>query len=862
MAKKAKTRPTRSRSARRKRAAPAGGKNLVIVESPAKARTINRYLGSNYVVRASMGHVRDLPSKAEKGSGQDVPGVDIQNDFAPTYQPLPGRSKVVAELKKYARTAPQVFLATDLDREGEAIAWHLAQALNLPAAKLRRVVFNEITAPAIREAFEHPGEIDMDKVNAQQARRILDRIVGYQVSPLLWKKVARGLSAGRVQTVAVRLIVERERQIEAFCPEESWRVEAVFTPQLDQAAAIAEAWKTFLASTDPKGNAPTQAQKTDFLSERHAFRAELVRWNGRDFRAADCEQAQQVLRGLGLVIREVRRREDPKAKGPARNLVQLVVEPQNVPTFRVADISRREARTRPPAPFTTASMQQSASSYLRFSASRTMRIAQQLYEGVDVPGEGSVGLITYMRTDSTSLSRQALNQVRDFIGKQFGGDYLPEKPNFFASRGRAQQAHEAIRPTNVTRRPQDLRGALSSEQHRLYELIWKRFVACQMAPAVWSSTDLRIAADAPGGPAEFKASGRKLIFDGFYRVTGLPKGGPPLLGDLKTGQDLAAVEIQGEQRFTQPPGRYTEASLVKALEAEGIGRPSTYAAIIQTIQDRQYVRQVDRAFHPTELGIVVTDKLVKFFPTVFDISFTAQMEDELDQVEERHADWVHILRDFYKPFHKRLQRAHEEMVHAKAETQPSDYTCPACGKPMIYRWSRHGRYLACTGYPDCKETAPVDADGRKIPQQVTDVACPKCSAPMVLRRGKFGPFLSCRKYPDCDGVVNLDRKGHVKLPAPPPLETDVSCPKCGAKLYLRRGKRGPWLACSKYPKCRGRLGFRSLPAEKQKDLKKALADHEAAHPTPVLKTLAGDVIGDGHVPRVTAAEDKSPDNGT
>lgn len=830
--------------------ASAAGKKLVIVESPAKAKTINRYLGSDYVVRASMGHVRDLPTKQM--------GVDVEDRFRPTYELLSGRKKVVGELRKHAKAAPEVFLATDLDREGEAIAWHLAECLGLPRDKVRRVLFNEITASAVRHAFAHPRDIDMNKVNAQQARRILDRIVGYEISPLLWRKVAPGLSAGRVQSVAVRLIVEREREIDAFVPEEYWKIGAVFTPDLAAAGELTRQWRAFRAQTNEKGNGPSRDAQQEFLSQRRAFRAELVRWRGERFKADRSEAALAAAQAVGLAVDEIQRSEDPEGKGPAASRVTVVGRvDRDGPAFRITRLAQRESRSRPPAPFITSSLQQAASVKLRFSASRTMRLAQQLYEGVEIPGEGQVGLITYMRTDSRHLSGEALAQVRSLIGERFGPQYVPDKPNVYASAQRAQEAHEAIRPSNCRLEPAELRRALSDEQYKLYKLIWEQFVACQMPPAVWQVTEVDVTADTPAGEAVFRAMGRRLAFDGFLRVAGLPRSGEQMLPELTEGQDVAAVEIDPTQHFTQPPPRYTEASLVRALEADGIGRPSTYAAIIQTIQDRKYVRTSERVFHPTDLGKVVTDKLVRHFPQVFDVRFTARMEDHLDQVEDSRQDWVDVLAGFYGPFHENLERATEQMVHARAESQPSEYTCAECGRPMVYRFSRGGRYLACTGYPDCKTTCPVDENGRKVEQAVVDVACPKCGQAMIRRRGRFGPFLSCSTYPDCDGLVNLDRKGFVKPPAPPPLQVQLSCPKCGSPLNLRRGKRGPWLSCSKYPKCRGRMAWRSVAEPQRDELERQLADHEKQFPQPVIRTLDGRPTGPQHLPQ-PVDEGRSP----
>ncbi len=830
------------------------GRRLVVVESPAKAKTINKYLGSGYVVKASMGHVRDLPSREM--------GVDLENNFKPTYEPLTSRRKVLAELKKLARSAPEVFLATDLDREGEAIAWHLAESLGVPEENVRRVIFNEITAGAIKEAFANPRNIDMNKVNAQQARRILDRIVGYKISPLLWKKVARGLSAGRVQSVAVRLIVERQREIDAFIPEEYWKIAGVFTADMSAAKKLSAEWAAFLAQRDDEGNSPTLAAQQEFLSAHNAFQAELVKLGGKRFKETGADATIDIARAIGLKVSEVRRLDDPNGKGPAAHRVIVVGTPAaNAPSYKVTAIQRRDSKSHPPAPFTTATLQQAAAVQLRFSASRTMRIAQQLYEGVEVPGEGSVGLITYMRTDSRHLSADALSAIRKLIVSRFGDAYLPEKPNFFSSGKRAQEAHEAIRPSDFGRTPEDLRGSLSDEQYKLYSLIWKRTVACQMPPATWLVTEADITVNGSCGEAVFKAIGRTLAFDGFMQVAGVPKGGEQILPKLDEGQSVAPIQIDPTQHFTQPPPRYTEASLVKALEAEGIGRPSTYASIIKTIQDRQYVEQRNRSFYPTDLGNVVTDKLVKHFPKVFDIRFTAFMEDELDKIEEAAAEWTSVLHEFYDPFAQNLERAGDEMVHAKAEEEPSDYTCEKCGKPMVYKFSRNGRYLACSGYPDCKNTFPVDKHGRPQKPQQTDIACPKCGSPMMIRKGKFGPFMSCPKYPECDGVLNLDRKGCVKLPSAPPLEVDLPCPKCSSKLYLRRGKRGPWLSCSKYPKCRGRVGWKTLTEDQQKQLELELMNHEKAHPVAVVKKLDGSEVPEDYAPQVGEIGESNDDTG-
>jgi DNA topoisomerase I len=846
----------KKKSSRSSSGAAGGGKKLVVVESPAKARTINKYLGPDFVVKASMGHVRDLPSRNPKGVDNPVPGVDVEHDFAPTYEPLTRGKKVLAELRKLAKTAPEVFLATDLDREGEAIAWHLAEGLGLDEEITRRVVFNEITRRAIGEAFEHPRQIDMDMVNAQQARRILDRIVGYQVSPLLWKKVAGGLSAGRVQSVALRLIVEREREIDAFDPEEYWKMGGVFCPDPSQAESLGQAWREFLAQRDEKGNGPTKAQQQAWLAEHNAFEAELAKVGGKRFKPQTMDDILPVVEALGVVVDQRQETTDDKAKGVAKNKLALATHVDSqAPAVVVQSLAAKQTKSRPPAPFTTASLQQTASSQLRLTARQTMRIAQQLYEGIEIGGEGQVGLITYMRTDSRNISRDAITAARGFIGEKFGDGYLPEKPNYYTSGPGAQEAHEAIRPTNAATRPDHVQKYLTAEQYKLYSLIWKRFIACQMTPAVWNVTEVELVAETAAGPASFRAMGRTLHFDGYMKVAGVPVSGEQLLPELDENQRVGAVQIDPTQHFTQPPPRYTEASLIKALEADNIGRPSTYAAIIQTVLDRNYVERNGRTLLPTDLGTVVTDKLVKHFPKIFEVRFTAHMEDELDKVEQAESDWVEVLREFYGPFVQQLETAREEMVHAKAETQPSDHDCPECGAKMEYRFGKNGKFLSCTRYPDCKAALPIDREGNPIGAQHTDIACPECGAPLVERKGRFGPFLSCTRYPDCKGVVNLDRKGCVKPPSAPPLAIEMECPKCGNEtMNLRRGKRGPWISCARYPKCRGRVGWKALPQEKRDELEAALEKHEEANPVPVIKTLDGTPVGEEYKPQ-TVTED-------
>jgi DNA topoisomerase-1 len=852
----------------------ARNRHLVIVESPSKAKTINKYLGPEYLVLASVGHVRDLPSKNPKGVKSPVPGVDLKDRFRPTYEILPGKDRVVSDLKRAAKetmsSGHQVWFATDLDREGEAIAWHLAQELGIPSREARRVIFAAITKGEIDRAFHNPHPIDEDRVNAQQARRIVDRIVGYQVSPLLWKKVARGLSAGRVQSVAVRLVVEREREIRGFVPDEYWAVEGNFTADLTKAPGLAEQWKRFMAGRDEKGNAPTLKLRAAWLAEHGSFRAELVEVGGEkfdlriaggngDFSSADgsdrTDELEAIARAAGFTSVEFALKEDAAGKGPARWLRTFRGDIDPSTPYAVSSIETRRTTSRPGPPFITSTLQQAASTRLGFGAQRTMRAAQQLYEGIDIPGEGPVGLITYMRTDSTHLSREALEAVRELIEKQYGPKYLPEKPNFFASSNKAaQEAHEAIRPTNMHLPPSRVRSALSPDQFRLYQLIWERFVSCQMVPAQWDSTTVLITGGRdPARPCTFRATGRSLVFDGFYRVSGVPVSADEQnLPKLAERARLAPFWADLIQKFTSPPPRYSEASLIKMLESEGIGRPSTYASIIQTIQDRKYVEQIERRFYATDLGEVVTDKLVEAFPNIMDVGYTREMELQLDKVEEDHLDWVQMLERFYGPFTRDLEHAMENLLHAKAESTPApdEYRCATCGAPTVYRFGKSGRFLSCSRYPECNWASPVDREGRPRPAaEAVDIACPKCGSAMTRRTGRFGPFLGCSRYGDkqnpCDGILNLDRKGHVVAPSPPALVTDLPCPVCQSPLNLRGGTRGPWLGCSRFPKCRGRGKWAELPAEKKSELEKALAAHERANPVPIIRTLEGKALTDG-----------------
>ena len=843
------------------------GKQLVIVESPAKARTINKYLGPGYLVMASVGHVRDLPGKNPKGVKDPVPGVDLEQDFRPTYQIIKGKNATIKQLKKAAQDASGIWLATDLDREGEAIAWHLTEALDINTENINRVVFNAITRQEIERAFKNPRLIDMDKVNAQQARRILDRIVGYQVSPLLWKKVAGGLSAGRVQSVAVRLLVEREREIRAFKPEEYWRLMGYFTTSLRNAPSLAEQWREWIEQGTEGGdrkrsNGRTANERSQWLFEHDSLAAELIKFDDRKFRPANVSEALEIamLAGFGL---DSQAEENNGAGAKEVKIVTLKGHVEGGPEWNVKSIQTRRANNRPQAPFITSTLQQTAANQLGFTTQVTMRIAQALYEGVTIDKMGSVGLITYMRTDSTHVSPDAINMARDYIQNRFGDKYLPPKANYFSSSNKAaQEAHEAIHPTDVDLTPESVRSSLTNQQYRLYKIIWERFIASQMKDAIWDNTIILISGLASGKELLFRATGRVLIFDGYYKVAGVPNNSEEaVLPPVKEGQALAAIHMDPVQSFTSPPPRYTEASLVKKLEAEGIGRPSTYAQIIQVIQTRKYVQKIKNRFYATDLGEVVTDKLVEAFPEILHVGYTRDMEQQLDDIEEKHADWVQMLRRFYGPFKKSLEAAYQLMGHAKAEVQPAPHTCPQCGSGTVYRFGRKGRFLSCSTYPDCKYASPIDQDGNPVTQEQTDIACPRCGGPMLVRKGRFGPFLSCLRYPDCDGILNIDRKGFISLPKVPPLLTDLRCPKCGAQLNIRRGARGPWLSCSKFPKCRGRMGWSSLDSEIKTQWEKALEDHEKGHPQPVIKTLAGEPIGDEYIPK-TKSLINDIDNGT
>jgi DNA topoisomerase I len=671
--------------------------SLVIVESPAKAKTIKKYLGSKYIVKASMGHVRDLPKSQM--------GVNVENRFEPKYITVRGKGDILKELRDAKKKVKNVYLAADPDREGEAIAWHLAHSLNVPLEQKCRVVFNEITKQAVKEAFKHPREINMDLVNAQQARRILDRLVGYNISPLLWKKVKKGLSAGRVQSVAVKLIIDRENEIREFKPEEYWTVTAVL------------------------------------LSGEEPFEAKFYGYGKKKTKLGSKEDVDQLLEAI---------------KGKR---------------FVVEEVKTSERRRNPAGPFITSTLQQEAARKLGFRAQKTMAVAQQLYEGVDIGKQGTVGLITYMRTDSTRISKTAQSEAREYITETFGAEYLPKTPHSHKQKSGAQDAHEAIRPTSVFRVPSEIKSYLSRDQYRLYKLIWDRFVSSQMAPAVFDAVSANIRV----GEALFKASGSKVKFPGFMKVyvegeDQKKKEEDKFLPELAKGQVLKRKSVEPKQHFTQPPPRYTEASLVKELEDKGIGRPSTYAPILDTIQKRGYVLLEDKRFVPSELGEIVIDLMQQFFPEILNVEFTANLEEDLDKVEEGKADWIEILDRFYHPFQKQLSVAEKEMEEVEIQDEVSGEVCEKCGSPMVYKFGRYGKFLACSAFPDCRNTKPI--------VKSTGVPCPKCKEGEIVERKskKSRLFYGCSRYPECD-FVSWDR------PVPRP------CPKCGNLMVEKKAKK-------------------------------------------------------------------------
>jgi DNA topoisomerase-1 len=696
---------------------------LVVVESPAKVKTIQKYLDPGFVVKASLGHLKDLPSSKL--------GVDVRRNFAPQYVPVRAKAKTLEELKRAGRNASALYVATDPDREGEAIGWHVAQELALPADRVYRVMFNEITERAVKAAFRQPGRIDQKKVDAQQARRVLDRLVGYKISPLLWERVRRGLSAGRVQSVAVRLVCEREREIRAFVPQEYWSLHA------------------HLAAAAPPEFVATLREKA-----------------GEKIVPSSEAETQAI---IGELDREV---------------------------FVVHSVDRGERRRNPAPPFITSTLQQDAARKLRFSASKTMMVAQQLYEGVDIGEGGPVGLITYMRTDSPRVAAEAQTAARDVIAARYGPDTLPDRPPFYRARKSAQEAHEAIRPSLLDRPPERLARHLGRDQLALYRLVWERFLASQMRAAVYDT----LTVDVTAGPYRFRAQGSALRVPGFMAVyIEAPDESAPApeedaevagLPPLEPGQRLRLVRLEPRQHFTQPPPRYTEASLVKELEEKGIGRPSTYAQILSTIQKRGYVQRDRGTLSPTELGETVTDLLVKAFPDILEVAFTAQMEESLDEIEEGDRKWVETVREFYGPFAKDLKQAGLEMEDLK-KGKPTDETCPQCGEgKLLERWGRFGRFLACERYPDCKYTRNP-GDSAQAEPEPAGINCEKCGRPMIFKQGRFGRFIACSGYPECKTTK--------------PITLGIPCPQpgCGGELTERRSKRGKtYFGCANFPTCR------------------------------------------------------------
>src|SRR5947209_18723296 len=716
-------------------------KSLVIVESPAKAKTIGKYLGKQFIVKASLGHIKDLPKK-------DL-AVDVDRDFTPKYEVIEGKKKLIAELKAAAKDVDSIYLAADPDREGEAICWHLKEELEPKKAggpAIFRVMFNEITANAVKKAFDKPLAVNVNLVEAQQTRRVLDRLVGYKISPLLWDKLRRGLSAGRVQTVALRLIVEREREIRAFQKQEYWTIDVALNAK----------------------KPPTLVAR---LNKRAGENAEV----GNEAAAA----------------------------GVVNDLVEA--------SYVVRSVTTREKRRNPVPPFITSTLQQESSRKLRFSVKRTMMLAQGLYEGKELGEEGSVGLITYMRTDSTRVSEDALAEVRAFVAERYGQNYLPEASNVDKTKKDAQDAHEAVRPTSVLRTPESVEKYLAEDELKLYRLIWMRFVASQMTPAVFDQTTIDINATGKSKvPYLFRATGTVQKFDGFLRVYQEGKDEKdeedeelqhklPLVSE---GEVLRFKEIRPEQHFTEPPPRYNEATLVKKLEADGVGRPSTYASILSTIQDREYVVKEGGKFLPTELGMVVTDLLLESFSDLFDVKYTARMEEELDEIEEGKLEWRVAVSDFYGRFQKDLEHAEEHMTDIKRMEKPTDLICEKCGKPMVIKWGKHGSFIACTGYPECTNTRELtvdlpDVDKADLTEQDEQEYCENCGRGMVLKKGRFGTFLACSGYPDCKTTKQI---GGEQKKADQPL--DEPCPQCGSNLVLKYGRFGEFTACSNYPKCK------------------------------------------------------------
>ena len=713
-------------------------KSLVIVESPTKAKTIGKYLGKNFVVKASLGHVKDLPKKNLS--------VDVEKNFEPHYEVIEGKKKLIAELKAAAKGMDSIYLAADPDREGEAICYHLQEELNgsKKGPKFFRVMINEITANAVKKAFEKPGSVNLHIVDAQQARRVLDRLVGYKISPLLWDKVRRGLSAGRVQTVALRLIVDREREIRAFIKREYWTIDV----QLN-------------------------AKKPPVLTAR------FTKKNDEAIELAD--------------------------EGTTKSLLDQL----DGSKYLVHSVGTKEKKRNPVPPFITSTLQQESSRKLRFSVKRTMMLAQRLYEGVELGAEGSVGLITYMRTDSTRVSADALEEVRGLIKDRYGAPFVPASPNVYKSKKEAQDAHEAIRPSSARRTPDDLAPYLQEDELKLYRLIWMRFVASQMTPAVFDQTTIDVAAKGKDGATYmFRATGSVPKFNGFLDVYKESKDEKDAddeeeknkLPLVTQGEELRFKSIEPEQHFTEPPPRFNEATLVKELESDGVGRPSTYASILSTIQEREYVKKEGGKFAPTELGFVVTDLLLENFKNLFDITYTARMEEELDEIEEGKIDWREAMSEFYERFQKDLEHAERHMTDIKRMEEPTGEDCEKCGKPMVIKWGKFGKFIACTGYPECsntRELPPDPASAEGLTEQDAEEYCEHCGRVMVLKKGRFGQFYACSGYPDCKTTKQI---GGTQKKSDVPL--DEKCPQCGNNLVLKNGRFGEFTACSTYPKCK------------------------------------------------------------
>lgn len=714
-------------------------KKLLIVESPAKAKTIKKFLGKDFTVKASVGHIRDL----KKGRGKKAFGIDVENNYTPDYSVIKGKEKTVKELKEAAEKADVVFLAPDPDREGEAIAWHLKEALGLSDEEANRVTYSAVTKKAVLDAVSNPSKIDMNRVNAQQGRRILDRLVGFNLSPFLWKKIAKNLSAGRVQSVAVKMVVEREREIAAFNPEEFWKISAFLKKDID-------------------------------------FKAELVKWKSEKF-------------ALG----------NPIAEGG--DSVKTIAEKLRDAAFKVDKVVSKESKGKAGAPFITSTLQQAASTNLGFGTSRTMQVAQKLYEGTEIDDGVHTGLITYMRTDSTRIAPEGIDEVREYIEKIYSKEYLPEKPNSWSAKKSAQDAHEAIRPTSVYNTPDKIKPYVTAEQYKLYKLIWERFVACQMTPAVYNITTISISAD----EGIFEAKGRVTVFDGYTALLEESKKDDDKyqpLPDVKEGDGVDLTKLEESQHFTKPPARYNEASLVRALEKEGIGRPSTYAPIVKTIKERGYVRLDKKAFHATELGMAVNDMLEQHFTNIMQLKFTANMESDLDKVEHGEKDWVKLVDDFYKPFLEALNQATEHAEALKGRPYTGEEKCPKCGSGLVIRYSKNGAFLGCEKYPDCKGLIAMPGEGveDEESERYKDEKCPVCGSQVLLKTTRYGKkFLACSQYPDCKGSISLDKDGNIlELP-----KIEMDCNKCGKPMEVKVGRMGPFLACSGYPDCKNTIAL-------------------------------------------------------